>query len=678
VAASPLSAARLRTLAALVARLAPPPVRDTLTDEVAARIGRLPPRAQRDVGHALTLLGAPFASAIAGSGLKAFHVLAPAAQDAILLRWMGSPLPAVRLAITALRRLVLSCAVAPRAAQDALGVVASASGALPRTAWDGPLPGVDSTMEPVARGDARPVVRPLPAGRVLDATTLVGVPLRCDVLVIGSGAGGAIAAARLAAAGRDVLIVETGELLSVADRDADDAAMMERAYADGGTRSTDDLRIPLLQGSAVGGGTLVNWMIVLRTPEHVLDEWQREFGLADCDARTFGERFARIEQELRARGVPDDAHSRHNQQLLAGARALGWRHDRARINADRCLRCGACGLGCPHGAKQDALEGHLRTAMAHGARLLPRARADRVQVVGRATAGSRTPPDKLVTLTLRAADGMPLGTTEVRTPLVCVAAGAIETPALLQRSGLGGDRVGDFLRLHPTTVVLGLHDEPVHADAGIPLSALVDEFAAVDPDGYGYWIECPPLQPSLAALAIPVFGAQAAEWLSHFPRLSPFIALVRDGADRAHSSGRVRARRDGSVSIRYELAPRDREHLRQATLAAARLQFAAGASEVRTTHDDPCVVMGDMFLDSIAARSFDQRDMLIASAHVNGTCRMTNDPRTGGCDPSGQRWKAPGVYVVDGSLLPTAPGVNPQLSIMALAEHVVEGILAAH
>jgi choline dehydrogenase-like flavoprotein len=525
----------------------------------------------------------------------------------------------------------------------------------------------------MARGDARPQTSPLPADRVLDASRLVGQPLTCDVLVVGSGAGGAVTAARLAAAGLEVLIVETGELLGVADRDADDAAMTERAYADGGTRSTDDLRIPLLQGSAVGGGTLVNWMIVLRTPDHVLEEWGRDLGLTDLSPAAMRGRFDRLETELRARPVPDDAHSRPNQHLRTGAAALGWRQAGARINAERCLRCGACGLGCPHGAKQDALQVHLRAALDHGARLLPRARADRVQLAPRATAGDA----KVVTLTLRAPDGAPLGTTEVRTPTVCLAAGAIDTPALLQRSGLGGDRVGDFLRLHPTTVVLGIHDTPVHADSGLPLSAIVDEFIAADADGYGYWIECPPLQPSLAALSIPGFGERAAEWLSHFPHYSPFIALVRDGADRRHSSGRVRARRDGSVSIRYELAPRDREHLRQATIAAARLQFAAGASEVRTLHDDPCIVMGERFIDSIATRSFDQRDILVASAHINGTCRLTNDPRSGGCDPSGQRWNAPGVYVVDGSLLPTAPGVNPQLSIMALADHVAAAILAA-
>ncbi len=661
-----LSPSHRRVLDPLVTRLAPPSARASLADEVAARIARLPARQRQELGVGILLLGAKPTIALSGAGWRDLASLDPATLDTLIARWLASSVAPVRKSITALKRLTLGTYVADVATQRALGVLPPSRVQLPRVAWDGAAAGTPDDAEPIARGHERPTPRTLPAAQIVDPESLRDRVMRADAIVIGSGAGGAVVAARLTAAGHSVLVVECGDQLAFADRTEDDATLIERCYADGGARCTDDLGIPILQGNAVGGGTLINWMITLRTPAHVLDEWGREFGIEDVDAATLAPVFERLEQELRARDVPEDAHSANNRRLLDAARSLGWRHAAARINADRCLRAGTCGLGCTHGAKQDATQVHLYQALQGGARLLPRTRAERIRVVERG--GPR--PLKSVTVTLHDRAQRPIGTAELQAPLVICAAGAIETPALLQRSGLGGDRVGDFLRLHPTAPILGRYDEAIHAGTGIPLSAIIDEFAAIDPDGYGYWLECPPLQPTLAAVAIPTFGAAAGEWLSHLPHYGAFIALTRDGADRAHSSGRVRARRDGSISIRYRLGPRDEAHVRAATLAAARLHWAAGAREVRTVHRTPTVLRGPHETDALHARSFAPPDYQLSSAHVNGSCRMTHDRRSGGCDPTGQRWGAPGVYVADGSLLPTAPGVNPQLTVMAVADRV--------
>jgi choline dehydrogenase-like flavoprotein len=672
VPSSTLSVAQRRVLDTLVARLAPPPVRPTLGDEVAARIGRLSPRQQRDLGIGLLLLGAPATIALSGQGWRRLASLSAPTLDALIAQWLGSSFAPVRQTITALKRLTLATYIAAPDTQQALGLPPHSRTQLPRFSWDGAAAGEQHDHEPIARGSARPTPNTLPSAQVLDPRQLIGSTRSADVIIIGSGAGGSLAAARLTAAGHSVIVVERGDLLPLSARTEDDATLIERCYADGGTRTTDDLTMPILQGSAVGGGTLINWMITLRTPPHVLDEWGRAFGIDDVDAGTLTPTFERLERELRAREVPEDAHSANNRRLLDGARALGWRHASARINADRCLRAGTCGLGCTYGAKQDATQVHLYQALSGGALLIPRARADRLRFVERG--GAR--PLKAVTVTLHDAANQPVGTAELRAPLVLCAGGAIETPALLQRSGLGGDRVGDYLRLHPTTPVLGRYSESIQASTGIPLSVIIDEFAAVDPDGYGYWLECPPLQPTLAAVSIPTFGADAGEWLSHLPYYGAFIALTRDGAERAHSSGRVRARRDGSVSISYRLAPRDEAHVRAATLAAVRLHWAAGAVEVRTLHRHPTILRTPQESERLATRSFAQSEFQLSSAHVNGTCRMTDDRRTGGCDPTGQRWGAPGVYVVDGSLLPTAPGVNPQLTVMAMADRVCAALTA--
>jgi choline dehydrogenase-like flavoprotein len=632
-------------------------------------MARLPAALQRDLQRAITLLGAPPTVALAGGGWRSFAALSEDRQDAVITAWMGSALPPIRMAIHGLRRLALATAVADAAGRAACGALAPSHARPAQFPWEGTASGDADPDEPIARGAARPTPRELPHSQFVTAQQAAGRRLTADVVVIGSGAGGAVAAARLTAAGLDVLIVEAGDDVPTAERTEHDADMMERLYADGATRTTHDLAIPLLQGATVGGGTVVNWMISLRTPPHVLDEWAQRFGTVGLSPAELDPVFARLEAELRVRTVPDDAHSANNQRLRHGAAALSWRHSSARINADQCVRAGTCGLGCVHGAKQDARQVHLAQALAGGARLLALAQADRIDILDRRRAFAT----KRVTITLR--DG---GTTTVDAPIVVCAGGAVGTPVLLQRSALAGDRVGDYLRLHPTTAVLGVYDDVIHADTGIPLSVMCDEFVATGPNGYGFWIECPPLQPSLAAVAIPGFGRDAAEWLQLFPRLGAFICLVRDGADRGHSSGSVRVTPDGRPRISYALNTPDAATLRRSMTAAAELHFAAGATEVRTLHRHPIIARQTRDLAPISDRPLAPHDLFLTSAHVNGTCRMTNDRRTGGCSPDGERWGAPGVFVVDGSLLPTAPGVNPQLTIMALADVVAARIAARY
>ncbi|HEV2145997.1 MAG TPA: GMC oxidoreductase, partial [Longimicrobiaceae bacterium] len=276
------------------------------------------------------------------------------------------------------------------------------------------------------------------------------------------------------------------------------------------------------------------------------------------------------------------------------------------------------------------------------------------------------------------ATGAPRGRVTVEAPIVVLAGGAVGTPALLQRSGMGGGGVGKWLRLHPTTVVSGLYDRTMYQSGGIPISSVCDEFIRGDGDGYGFWIECPPLYPAVSAVALPGFGARHREAMETLPRLCTMIVLTRDGADRARSSGEVRVDRRGRTRIRYRLAAADGRMALRGIEAAARIQLAAGAEEVATLHADECRIRCAAELGEIARRGFAPNRLGLMSAHVNGTCRIGRDPDTSGCSPSGERWRVPGLYVCDGSLLPTAPGVNPQETIMALASVVAERIHARH
>jgi hypothetical protein len=251
----------------------------------------------------------------------------------------------------------------------------------------------------------------------------------------------------------------------------------------------------------------------------------------------------------------------------------------------------------------------------------------------------------------------------------------VGTPVLLQRSGLAGPGVGRHLRLHPTTAVVGLYDEPFYAASGIPLTSYCDEFMQLD-NGYGHWIEAPPLSAGLAAIALPGFGATHRDYMRQFPFIAPLIVLVRDGAPAQPSRGQVRAR-DAATSIRYTLGAADRNTLLHGIESAARIHFAAGARAVATLHGHETLLRDASDLPMVRAASARFGDPALFSAHVNGTCRIGHTAQTSGCRPDAQVHGHPGLYVMDGSLLPTAPGVNPHETIATLTALLSDRLIAS-
>ncbi|MDF2770983.1 MAG: hypothetical protein K0S86_476 [Geminicoccaceae bacterium] len=661
------------------------------------RLRDTPPEAQRDLERALTALGSRTAGVILSRELTPFTRLSPERQDRVLARWSASPLLTARAVYHGLRRLILAVYYSLPEAWDEIGYLGPYYLRGPAFPWEGPaaprMPnGMPADDEPIARGVA---VRAATAGSV---TGVRGTPssgstaipsdarLTADVIVIGSGAGGAVVAARLAEAGRDVVLIEAGSHLAPDELTELEGDMTTRLYADAGTRATDDLSIALLQGAAVGGGTLVNWMITFRAPDFVLDEWEARFGITGLSPALLAPVFERVEREIHATFVPDDAHSPANRLLLEGARRLGWRAGAGRINARGCLRTGFCGQGCRYGAKQSVDRVYVTRAVAAGARLLPDARVERVEIIERdgsatnAARGTRrtSPPLKRVHATrVDRRTRRATGTIVAQAPVVVLAAGAISTPVILQRSGLGGGGVGRYLRLHPTTATLGEYVSDVYAAGGIPQSAVCDEFIRRDDRGYGFWIECAPTHPALAAIAVPGIGEAHRDLMRRARRTTNLISLVRDGSDLDASNGSVTATSRGRRRISYRVGPRDRENLIAGVQAAARILLAAGATNVRTLHTRGEPIRHDRDVVALRDRAWGPHDLTMFSAHVNGTCRLGTDPRSAGVDPSGERFGARGIYVADGSLFPTGLGVNPHLTIMALATVIAERMVGA-
>jgi choline dehydrogenase-like flavoprotein len=349
------------------------------------------------------------------------------------------------------------------------------------------------------------------------------------------------------------------------------------------------------------------------------------------------------------------------------------------INAQGCVRCGYCGVGCRHNAKQSTLLTYLPRALAAGAVLYTDAAAERIEQRERDAGQARqgTPPRKRVHARVRGAGGQHHRLT-IDAPIVVAAGGAVGTPVLLQRSGLGGGGLGSWLRLHPTTGVFGVYDREIVSSTGIPLTTMCDEFIRWEGTDYGFWIETPPMLPSFSAAAVPGAGRAHAARMAQLNRLGVLVGLTRDGAQRDVSSGRVTVTRRGDMSITYRLTAEDQRRVRASLSAMARLHFANGATEAGTLHATPRVIRDVRDADTLQAAPIGPNQVALFSAHVNGTCRLGTDPARSGATPDGERHGVRGLYFTDGSLLPTALGVNPQETIMAVASVLADRMASRH
>lgn len=692
-AAKAFSPRQRKTLDALCRRIVPaafadntPPIE--LAAEVESRLANGDKVLCDKFALLLTVFGSRLASLLFSGRAARFDSLDAMRQDAILLGWESSRIGARRTIFQAFRKLILSTYYAMPGAHAGIGFRGPLYLRETEVDWEGALAGTPSDAEPVARVEATELrtahqrIARLAAERsklILSGVTQgrdvsSDLEITADVCVVGSGAGGATAAARLAEAGYDVVILEEGGYWGESDFTEQEFEMVPRLYAQRGNCATDDLGISLLQGRAVGGGTLINWMITLRTPDWVLEEWQRDHGTEGMSPRDMAEVYSVVENDIHARMVPVDAHAPNNRVILEGSTSAGWSSAEAKINAKDCIRAGFCGLGCRYGAKQSTFATYVPRALDAGARLFSDARVDRIEVV---ESGGRAPMKRITGVIIDRDSHAPRAGFSVRAPIVVLAGGAVGTPAILQRSGLGGGGVGKYLRLHPTTAVIGRFDREMYGAAGIPQSALSAHFVRANND-YGYWIECPALLPGLASAAIPGFGSGHRAIMRAFPNLSSLIVLTRDGSEVGTSNGDVTALRKGGTRIRYTLSKGDSRTLAQGMESAATIQFEAGAREVMTLHSPALRFTSPSQIGTIGGAPRGPNQIGLFSAHVNGTCRIGKDAATSGCDSSGERHGTRGIYVADGSLFPTAPGVNPQATIMALATIVAQRIMDRH
>ncbi|MCX2185008.1 GMC family oxidoreductase [Streptomyces sp. SKN60] len=497
-----------------------------------------------------------------------------------------------------------------------------------------------------------------PADPPLDCTPAVHWPSRstADAVVVGSGAGGAMAARTLARAGMRVVVLEEGEHHSTASfgRRAPLDRFAELYRGGGATIALGRPPLLLPTGRAVGGTTVVNSGTCYRTPDHVLKRWRATHGFAL--AESFGPYLDEVERTVRVAPQPLDAIGNNGLLTLTGAERLGWRAAPLRRNAPGCRGSCQCVVGCPTGAKQSVQLSVLPDACAAGARIVTGARVLRLLTEDDRPGGARA-----CGVLVRRLDGSEL---EILSPLVVIAAGALESPPLLRRSGLGRHpRLGRNLSVHPATSVAGRFAEPVIAWQGVLQSVGVEEL-----HGDGVLIEATATPPGMGSFVLPGIGRELRQEMEGANHLATLGAMIAD-----RPSGRVLGRH--RTLLRYDLDPRDANQLLTAVHAMGRLLFAAGAEEVLTGIPTAPRARSMESLDTLLA-TVSARQLHLSAFHPTGTVAAGADPQTAPADSCGRLRGVHGVLVVDGSLLPSCPEVNPQLSIMAAALAVTENHLS--
>jgi choline dehydrogenase-like flavoprotein len=502
----------------------------------------------------------------------------------------------------------------------------------------------------------------------LQPLTPSGDTLEADVVVVGSGSGGATIAGTLAKQGKKVIVLEASGYFTEQDFLQLELPAYQEMYWRGGPTPTADGNISLQAGTTLGGGTVINWTNCLRTYPWVREQWAGEHGLEGVDGPEYERHLDTVLQRIGATDQASDLNG-PQQRMKEGCEKLGWDFRKVVRNTDLSKysfeTAGYLGFGDQSGSKQSADKTWLADAADHDADIVVRCRAERVLTENGRAAGveaTYAPP------------GEEPRTITVHAPTVVVACGALESPALLLRSGIGGPAVGNYLRLHPALAVFGTYPQEQNAFLGAPHAGLSHEFENVQ-DGYGFLIEGAQYTAGLTGSAIPwTSGAEHKEMMTTVPNGASFITLLRD---RGH--GRVTVDENGEAVPWYDVTDElDLQHLRLSIDKLARLHQAAGAVQIASLGAGlPLWRYGDdldAFIDKaqrVPMRAGGQR---LFSAHQMGTCRMGPDPETSVANPWGELHDVKGVWVGDGSAFPTPTGTNPMVSIMALAHRTAEAI----
>lgn len=473
-------------------------------------------------------------------------------------------------------------------------------------------------------------------------------------MIVGSGPAGATLAYRLAASGKKVVVLEAGAKLGTGDFTRDIGKTLASHFWDGGTRSVrGNVFFPTLQVRALGGGSVFNSAICMRPLDSALQRWRDDSGLAEFTPDALAPYFDAVEEFYNIRPTDESVMGRRNLLFREACEALGWSSSPAHRFEDGCRGSGNCLVGCPNEAKNSMDRRGIAEAVQLGAKVYTSVHVDELIMDGgrvRGVVGTAVDPkthDRKYPVRISAG-------------CTILAAGAIGTPVVMRRSGFTRDAVGSRLMFHPSCYVVGVFDEEVnpwfgatqgmhssqHLERGIKLESL--------------WATA-----STFSRGLPRQPKQFKRYLKRMPNMTVFDAWISGDA----SEGQVRVLPGGRPDLTYRLGESDLRRLQEANALLCEMFAAVGAREVLTgIHGLPDVLEPNDAAREIRNGRFAVTDLPTASNHVMGGTVMGRNPDAGAvCDGWGKVYDADDFYVCDTGLYPSSPGVNPQLTAMALA-----------
>eukprot|EP00252_Welwitschia_mirabilis_P022370 TRINITY_DN6031_c0_g1_i3.p1 TRINITY_DN6031_c0_g1~~TRINITY_DN6031_c0_g1_i3.p1 ORF type:complete len:671 (-),score=-57.36 TRINITY_DN6031_c0_g1_i3:67-2079(-) len=495
--------------------------------------------------------------------------------------------------------------------------------------------------------------------------------VKCDVVVVGSGSGGGVVAGVLAQAGLHVIVLEKGRYFAGDQLSLLEGPTMDEMYESGGIVCTDDLHMLIMAGSTVGGGSCINWSACIRTPPEVLREWSRDLNLKVFDSPQYRQAMDAVCCRMSVTEEQTEPEEGFNNTILRkGATTLGYavRNVPRNNQGDAAHMCGWCNFGCKTGTKQGTHETWLVDAVNNGAVIMTS-----VEAVALIT--DRKGP-KRTAVGVAAMTGVDSAVTIlVEARATVIACGTLRTPQLLKRSGLRNPNIGKHLHLHPVRMGWGRfadNDWPSR-DMKSYEGAIITSMVNAD----GVLIQTPALHPGGFAAVMPwTSGAEMKRRMAGFSRTAHLFALARD-----RSSGHV----DFPGSIRYQVSdPRDARALSIGIERILRILVAAGAEEIGTHHlsgesldvKHSSAEEIEEFIKKAASRKISNQKCLLLSAHQMGSCRMGTDPRSSVVNEKGECWEVQNLFLGDGSVLPSALGVNPMVTIQSIAFCTASAVLA--
>jgi len=483
--------------------------------------------------------------------------------------------------------------------------------------------------------------------------------LSCSAVVVGSGAGGATVAAELAEAGVDVVILEEGGHHPTESFQTAMGHALRTLYRDGGAGSAiGSPPVLFSEGRCVGGSTVVNGGMSFRTPDEALARWAHD--AAGLTPEGLWPYFVRAERRLHVAHQDPETVGRDAELLKMGADVKGWRIIPNLRNQIHCAGSNNCTLGCPTGAKRSMLLTNVPRALAQGARLFADCRVDRICRDGRRATGVEAH-------VVRPGGGRGPRVT-VTAPIVVVAGGSVQTPALLMRSGFrsSSGQLGRNLSLHPNARLVALFDSDVRGWHGVHQAYQVREF-----DAEGILITAVNLPPSLVAMGVSRHGRALGEVMRDYDRMVVAGCLVEDT-----TTGRVRNLPGLGAHVFYQISDADAARVVRGLALTAELMFAAGARRILAPFAGAPDLHSADEAAALFARPVPRRALELFTVHLMGTARMHDEPARGVVGGDGAFHGAQGLFVADASVFPGPIGVNPMLTIVALATRTADALIA--